>query len=66
MKERDNKLEAQRLYEAGNAERKLGHWASAQNLYEQASQLDSTSPAAAAREMLADIMAYRCRDYYNP
>ncbi len=58
--------EAQRLYEAGNAERKQGHWAEAQNLYEQAAALDSSSPAVAARQMLADIMAFRCKDYYNP
>lgn len=61
-----DKQEALRLYEEGCAERKLGHWAAAQNLFEQAAALDASSPAVAAREMLADIMAYRCKDYYNP
>lgn len=61
-----DKHEALRLYETGCAERKLGHWAEAQNLFEQAAALDASSPAVAAREMLADIMAFRCKDYYNP
>ncbi|MCR5781059.1 MAG: tetratricopeptide repeat protein [Bacteroidaceae bacterium] len=60
------KREAQRLYEEGNVCRKSQKWAEAQNLYEQAAALDPTSPAVAAREMLHQIMEYRCKEYYNP
>ena len=58
--------QAEMLYQQGNAARKQGQWAEAQNLYEQAAALDPSSPAVAARQMLADIMDFRCNDYYNP
>lgn len=62
----EQKREAQRLYEAGNAERQLGHWPEAHHLYEQAVALDAASPAATALQMLAAIFDFRCKDYYNP
>lgn len=61
-----DKQRAARLYEEGNAHRKQQRWADALNAYEQAVALDPDSPAAAARQMLVDIMEFYCKDYYNP
>ncbi len=66
MTTEQKKQEAQRLYEEGNALRRQQKWTEAQNLYEQAAALDADSPAVAARQMLEDIMEFRCKDYYNP
>jgi len=62
----EQRQQAATLYEQGNAYRKNGQWADALNAYEQAAALDPESPAATARQMLVDIMEYRCNDYYNP
>jgi len=35
-------------------------------LYGEAIELDPESPAVTARQMLADIMNYYCKDMYNP
>lgn len=61
-----DRAQAARLYEQGNEHRKQQRWAQALNAYEMAAALDPESPAATARQMLADIMAYRCKAYYNP
>lgn len=66
MEQSQDKLKAEALYQQGNTARKQGRWAEAQNLYEQAAALDPQSPAVAARQMLVDIMDFRCNDYYNP
>lgn len=57
---------ANALYEQGNALRKQQRWAEAMNAYEQAAALDPASPAVHARQMLLQIMDFRCKDYYNP
>lgn len=54
------------LYEQGNQYRKQQQWSLALNAYEQAAALDPTSPAVHARQMLQQIMDYRCKEYYNP
>ena len=62
----DRKAQAEELYLQGNVFRKQQQWAEALNAYEAAVALDSESPAAAAREMLMNIMEFYCKDYYNP
>jgi tetratricopeptide (TPR) repeat protein len=57
---------AQHLYEQGNAYRKQSQWHEAINCYIQAIELDPDSPAVEAKRMLDDIMAFYCKDMYNP
>ena len=57
---------AQVWYEKGNALRKESKWAEAINCYIQAIALDPDSPAVEAKRMLDDIMAFYCKDMYNP
>ncbi len=66
MEGNSDKLQADALYRRGNELRKQQRWADAINAYEQATALDPQSPAAAARQMLKDILDFRCNDYYNP
>ncbi len=53
-------------YEQGNAYRKQSLWHEAINCYIQAIELDPDSPAVEAKKMLDDIMAFYCKDMYNP
>ncbi|MBO4801411.1 MAG: tetratricopeptide repeat protein [Bacteroidaceae bacterium] len=62
----DIREQAQALYEEGNLYRKQQQWSLALNAYEQAANLDPASPAVHARQMLQQIMDYRCKEYYNP
>ncbi len=57
---------AQEWYVRGNAFRKESKWHDAINCYIQAIELDPESPAVEAKRMLEDIMAYYCKDIYNP
>ena len=57
---------AQQYYERGNEYRRQGVWHEAINNYIEAIRLDPDSPAVEAKRMLDDIMAYRCKDMYNP
>ena len=59
-------MTAQEYYELGNAARKRGQWHEAINFYIQAIALDPDSPALEAKRMLDDIMAFYCKDMYNP
>ena len=59
-------MTAEEYYKQGNAYRKQGLWREAINCYIQAARLDPDSPAVEAKRMLDDIMAYRCKDMYNP
>jgi len=59
-------MTAQELYEQGNRARKQGLWHEAINAYIQAIEIDPQSPAVEAKEMLDDIMAFYCKDMYNP
>ncbi|MBQ9285909.1 MAG: tetratricopeptide repeat protein [Bacteroidaceae bacterium] len=54
------------LYRLGNEFRREQRWSDAMNAYDEAAQLDPSSPAVAARQMLAEIMEFYCKDYYNP
>ena len=53
-------------YRQGNEARKHSQWHEAINSYIQAIELDPDSPAVEAKRMLDDIMAYYCKDMYNP
>ena len=53
-------------YQKGNAYRQQGDWKHALDCYMEAIALDPMSPAVEAKRMLDDILAYRCKDMYNP
>ena len=57
---------AEEYYQLGNEARKRGQWHEAINPYIQAIALDPDSPAVEAKRMLDDIMAFYCKDMYNP
>ncbi len=61
-----NKEKAAEWYQQGNEARKRGLWHEAINAYIQAIALDPDSPAVEAKRMLDDIMAFYCKDMYNP
>ena len=54
-------MTAQEWYERGNAYRKESKWHEAINCYIRAIELDPDSPAVEAK-----IMAFYCKDMYNP
>ncbi len=53
-------------YLMGNAYRRLSNWQKALEHYAEAVELNSQSPARQAREMLTNILDYRCKDLLNP
>ena len=59
-------MTAEEWYQQGNEARKHGEFHEAINCYIQASELDPESPAVEAKRMLDDIMAFYCKDMYNP
>ena len=59
-------MTAEQHYQAGNAARKEGKGHEAINHYIEAINLDPDSPAVEAKRMLDDILAYYCKDMYNP
>ena len=59
-------MTAQEYYEQGNLARKQGLWHEAINAYIKAIELDPENPAVEAKKMLDDIMAFYCKDMYNP
>ena len=59
-------MTAEEWYLKGNEARKQGLWHEAINPYIQAIALDPDSPAVEAKRMLDDIMAFYCKDMYNP
>ncbi len=52
-------------YLLGNAYRKTGDWQQALNNYLEAIERNPDSPAAAARDMLMDILNFYNKDMYN-
>ncbi len=52
-------------YLLGNAYRKTGDWQQALNNYQEAIERNPGSPAAAARDMLMDILNFYNKDMYN-
>ena len=59
-------MTAEEWYQKGNEARKQGLWHEAINCYIKAAELDPDSPAVEAKRMLDDIMAFYCKDMYNP
>ena len=59
-------MTAEEYYQKGNEARKRGLLHEAINYYIKATELDPDSPAAEAKRMLDDIMAFYCKDMYNP
>ena len=59
-------MTASEYYEQGNEFRRHGQWHEAINSYIKAAELDPDSPAVEAKHMLDDILAYYCKDIYNP
>ena len=59
-------MTAQEWYHLGNEARKRGQFHDAINAYIHAIALDPDSPAVEAKRMLDDIMAFYCKDMYNP
>ena len=57
---------AEEFYLKGNECRRKGMWHEAMNCYSEALDIDPESPAKEAREMLASILNFRCKDFYNP
>ena len=53
-------------YRQGNEYRRRGDWQRAIECYAEAVAINPDSPAARAREMLLNILAYRCKAMYNP
>lgn len=53
-------------YMMGNTYAKEHNWAKAMECYTRATELKADSPAREALVMLQDIMAFYCRDMYNP
>lgn len=59
-------LTADQYYQQGNECRRHGDWKGAIDNYLQAIALDPESPAVEAKKMVDDILAFYCRDLYNP
>ena len=59
-------MTAEEFYKQGNHYRKEGNWQDAINSYIKAIELDPDSPAVEAKKMLDNILAYYCKDMYNP
>ncbi len=59
-------MTAEEYYQLGNEARRHGQWHESINHYIQAIELDPDSPAVEAKKMLDDIMAFYCKDMYNP
>ena len=62
----EESVKADELYKQGNEYRKAGSFHEAINCYIEAARLDPNSPAVEAKKMLDDIMAFYCKDMYNP
>lgn len=52
-------------YLLGNAYRKSGNWQMAINNYLEALDINPTSPAGEAKDMLVDILEFYNKDMYN-
>ena len=59
-------MTAEAYYVLGNEYRRKGDWKHAIDNYLEAIALDPKSPAVEAKRMLDDILAYYCKDMYNP
>ena len=53
-------------YRQGNEYRQQGNWQKAIECYAEAVAINPDSPAGKARDMLLNILDYRCKALYNP
>ncbi|MBQ7572067.1 MAG: tetratricopeptide repeat protein [Bacteroidaceae bacterium] len=58
--------QAEALYQQGNQYRKQSDWQHALECYHRAIELDPSSPAVKAKEMVDNILAYYCKAMFNP
>ena len=58
--------QAEELYLQGNQYRQQSDWQHALECYNHAIELDPNSPAVKAKEMLMNILNYRCKEMFNP
>ncbi len=66
MNEGEKIAEAERLYAMGNQFRQQSDWQHALECYNQAIELNPSSPAVKAKEMLDNILNFYCKQMYNP
>ncbi len=59
-------MTAKDFYLQGNMYRKQGDFQKALNCYMESISLDPDGPAVYAKQMLEEILAFYCKDYYNP
>lgn len=59
-------MTAEEFYKQGNERRRQGDWKGAIDNYLEAIALDPNSPAVEAKKMVDDILAFYCKDFYNP
>lgn len=59
-------MTAEEYYKRGNEYHRKGDWKHALDNYLEAIALDPASPAVEAKRMIDDILAYYCKDMYNP
>jgi len=57
---------SEELYQQGNQYRQQSDWKHALECYNHAIELDPNSPAVKAKEMLMNILNYRCKEMFNP
>jgi len=62
----EGKKTAREWYLAGNACRQQGNWQEALHCYMEAIDLDASSPAVEAKQMLENILNFYNKDAYNP
>jgi len=61
-----NQEKAKRYYQEGNQFRQQSDWQHALECYNHAIELDPSSPAVKAKEMVMNILNYYCKDMFNP
>ncbi|MBO4613394.1 MAG: tetratricopeptide repeat protein [Bacteroidaceae bacterium] len=66
MTDTERRTKAEDYYQKGNAYRKQSDWQHALECYNHAIELDPTSPAVRAKEMLDNILNYYCKEMFNP
>lgn len=59
-------MTSEEWYAKGNECRRHQDWEGALNAYQEAIDLDPSSPAVHARQMLMDILEFYNKDAYNP
>lgn len=62
----DRQRQAEEFYQQGNEYRKRSDWKHTLECYNQAIELDPDSPARKAKEMVENILAYYCKEMFNP